>query len=100
MLKPAEIAHFLGFKLLSFAPQKGQSIGNLIDIFIFPLLILTLQFFLHFLHSGVSNDVGMAPNETHLMSFKTKWGTKYPADIKSWEDNWDILSTFLHIHRE
>jgi transposase-like protein len=29
-----------------------------------------------------------------LMSFKEKWGTKYPAAIKSWEDNWDILSTF------
>ncbi|MCC5468166.1 IS256 family transposase [Pelosinus baikalensis] len=29
-----------------------------------------------------------------LMSFKEKWGTQYPAAIKSWEDNWDILSTF------
>jgi len=29
-----------------------------------------------------------------LMSFKEKWGKKYPAAIKSWEDNWDILSTF------
>ena len=30
-----------------------------------------------------------------LMNFKEKWGTKYPAAIKSWEDNWDILSTFF-----
>jgi transposase-like protein len=30
-----------------------------------------------------------------LMDFKDKWGTKYPAAIKSWEDNWDILSTFF-----
>jgi transposase-like protein len=30
----------------------------------------------------------------NLMSFKEKWGKKYPAAIKSWEDNWDILSTF------
>ena len=30
----------------------------------------------------------------NLMSFKGKWGVKYPAAIKSWEDNWDILSTF------
>lgn len=29
-----------------------------------------------------------------LMTFKEKWGQKYPAAIKSWEDNWDILSTF------
>jgi len=30
----------------------------------------------------------------NLMSFKEKWGKKYPAAIKSWEDNWDILSAF------
>lgn len=30
-----------------------------------------------------------------LMDFKDKWGSKYPAAIKSWEDNWDILSTFF-----
>jgi transposase-like protein len=29
-----------------------------------------------------------------LISFKEKWGAQYPAAIKSWEDNWDILSTF------
>ena len=31
----------------------------------------------------------------NLMNFKEKWGSKYPAAIKSWEDNWDILSTFF-----
>ena len=30
-----------------------------------------------------------------LIEFKEKWGKKYPAAIKSWEDNWDILSTFF-----
>jgi len=30
-----------------------------------------------------------------LMNFKEKWNDKYPAAIKSWEDNWDILSTFF-----
>lgn len=30
----------------------------------------------------------------NLIVFKEKWGKKYPAAIKSWEDNWDILSTF------
>ena len=26
---------------------------------------------------------------------KDKWGNKYPNAIKSWEDNWDNLSTFF-----
>lgn len=30
-----------------------------------------------------------------LAAFKDKWGIKYPSAIKSWEDNWDILSTFF-----
>ena len=29
-----------------------------------------------------------------LLRFKEKWGKKYPSCVKSWEDNWDILSTF------
>jgi putative transposase len=29
-----------------------------------------------------------------LIAFKEKWSVQYPAAIKSWEDNWDILSTF------
>jgi transposase-like protein len=31
----------------------------------------------------------------NLISFKVKWGKKYPSCVKSWEDNWDILSTFF-----
>lgn len=31
----------------------------------------------------------------NLMVYKDKWGKKYPSAIKSWEDNWDILSTFF-----
>jgi len=31
----------------------------------------------------------------NLMSAKEKWGGKYPNAIKSWEDNWDNLITFL-----
>ena len=30
-----------------------------------------------------------------LMEFKEKWQDKYPSAVKSWEDNWDILSTFF-----
>ncbi len=31
----------------------------------------------------------------NLMSFKEKWSKQYPSCVKSWEDNWDILSTFF-----
>ena len=30
----------------------------------------------------------------NLILFKEKWGKTYPSCVKSWEDNWDILSTF------
>lgn len=30
----------------------------------------------------------------NLIAFKEKWGKKYPAAIRSREDNWDTLSTF------
>ena len=32
---------------------------------------------------------------SHLLEFKDKWNKKYPSGVKSWEDNWDILSTFF-----
>jgi putative transposase len=31
----------------------------------------------------------------NLMAFKEKWGKAYPSCVKTWEDNWDILSTFF-----
>ncbi len=31
----------------------------------------------------------------HLMAFREKWGKQYPSCVKSWEENWDILSTFF-----
>lgn len=30
-----------------------------------------------------------------LIEFKEKWGKDYPSVVKSWEENWDILSTFF-----
>ena len=30
----------------------------------------------------------------NLSHFKEKWGKAYPSCVKSWEDNWEILSTF------
>lgn len=32
---------------------------------------------------------------TNLFRFKEAWGKQYPSCVKSWEDNWDILSTFF-----
>lgn len=31
----------------------------------------------------------------HLSRFKESWGKQYPSCVKSWEENWDILSTFF-----
>jgi putative transposase len=31
----------------------------------------------------------------NLTAFKEKWEKSYPSCVKSWEDNWDILSTFF-----
>ena len=31
----------------------------------------------------------------NLINFKEKWGKAYPNCVKSWEENWDILSTFF-----
>jgi len=31
----------------------------------------------------------------NLMTFKEAWQKQYPSCVKSWEDNWDILSTFF-----
>ena len=30
-----------------------------------------------------------------LLEFKEKWQKNYPSCVKSWEENWDILSTFF-----
>lgn len=31
----------------------------------------------------------------HLRTFRDNWGRRYPTCVKSWEDNWEILSTFF-----
>lgn len=31
----------------------------------------------------------------NLMKLKDKWNKKYPCAIRSWEQNWDLLSTFF-----
>ena len=32
--------------------------------------------------------------ENELLQFGEKWRGQYPSCVKSWEDNWDVLSTF------
>ena len=32
--------------------------------------------------------------EENLLQFGEKWRKQYPSCVKSWEENWDVLSTF------
>ena len=32
--------------------------------------------------------------ENELLQFGEKWRGQYPSCVKSWEENWDVLSTF------
>lgn len=38
--------------------------------------------------------------ETNLLSLDEKWGKKYPMVIKSWQQNWDTLSTYFKYSNE
>ncbi|MEM9738218.1 MAG: transposase, partial [Bacteroidota bacterium] len=33
--------------------------------------------------------------EEELLFLSEKWGKKYPMVVKSWEDNWEKLSTYF-----
>ena len=33
--------------------------------------------------------------EENLLQFGEKWRKKYPSCVKSWEENWEVLSTFF-----
>ena len=35
-----------------------------------------------------------------LQQFKEKWNKSYPSCVKSWEDNWEILSTYFSYPQE
>lgn len=35
-----------------------------------------------------------------LLEVEEKWGKKYPYAIKSWHDNWDVLSPFFKFPQE
>lgn len=38
--------------------------------------------------------------ESNLTAFAEKWRKQYPSCVKSWEENWDILSTFFEYPME
>lgn len=43
----------------------------------------------------IYNAVTEAEALDKLMEFKEKWGRQYPSCVKSWEENWNVLSTFF-----
>ena len=43
------------------------------------------------IYRAVNEEVAM----DNLLALKEKWSSKYPNAVKSWEDNWDNLSTFF-----
>ena len=46
---------------------------------------------LKLVYTAVTEDEAL----NNLMSFKEKWSKSYPSCVKTWEDNWDILSKFF-----
>ena len=43
------------------------------------------------IYKAVNEEVAME----NLLGLRDKWANKYPNAVKSWEDNWDNLSTFF-----
>lgn len=46
---------------------------------------------LKLVYQAINEEEGMSA----LLQFTEKWGKQYPSCVKSWNDNWDILSTFF-----
>ena len=46
---------------------------------------------LKLVYTAVTEDEAL----NNLNRFKEKWSKSYPSCVKTWEDNWDILSTFF-----
>ena len=38
--------------------------------------------------------------ENNLLEFSERWRKQYPSCVKSWEDNWEVLSTFFEYPTE
>ena len=48
----------------------------------------------------VYTAVTLEEAESNLAAFSEKWHTQYPSCVRSWEENWDILSTFFEYPME
>lgn len=46
---------------------------------------------LKLIYGAVNKDIA----EMELLQFEEKWGKQYPIIIKSWQNNWDKLSTYF-----
>ena len=42
----------------------------------------------------IYTSVTLDEAEENLLQFSEKWKKQYPSCVKSWEDNWEVLSTF------
>ena len=42
----------------------------------------------------IYTSVTLDEAEENLIRFSEKWRKQYPSCVKSWEDNWEVLSTF------
>jgi transposase-like protein len=51
---------------------------------------------LKLVYKATSKDLA----EHHLLELEEKWGKKYPAVLKSWNDNWEALSQFFKYPEE
>lgn len=51
---------------------------------------------LKLVYKAVNKDLA----EHHLLELEEKWGKKYPAVIKSWNDNWDNLAQYFKYPEE
>ncbi len=47
-------------------------------------------------YRAVNEEVAM----DKLLELKNKWGKQYPYAIRSWENNWDVLSPFFKFPEE
>ena len=48
----------------------------------------------------VYTAVTLEEAEANLETFAAKWRNQYPSCVKSWEENWEVLSTFFEYPQE
>ena len=43
----------------------------------------------------IYTSVSLKEAEEHLLAFSERWRGQYPSCVKSWEENWEVLTTFF-----